>query len=353
MGYQISVLTSQLGNETERRIDGIEVFHYPAYHVAERVGLPVPIPKFNALDVYEKVIRESDLVHAHGHPYLSSYVACRMAKKWRKPFILTQHNTFIDFGSWLNFVEHVNDFTLGKKVLKASSKVIVVSKKTMEYVLRLGADKFKTLLLYNGVDTDRFHPMNKQESRGKLDLPKNGFLILTVRRLVYKNGLDTLIDAALPVIRDNPDILFVIVGKGPDANLIKKHTKRLGINNNVIFTGFVSDEKLPLYYSSADLFVLPSRSGEGFPLTVLESMASGLPVIATNTGGIPEAIRNTVNGILIPPKKPKALADAILKLFSSKETLRKMGSAARNTVKEIFTWEKSVHQLKDVYDEFL
>jgi len=195
--------------------------------------------------------------------------------------------------------------------------------------------------------------MNKQESRGKLDLPKNRFLILTVRRLVYKNGLDTLIDAASSVIRDNPDILFVIAGKGPDANLIKKHTKRLGIDNNVIFTGFVSDENLPLYYGSADLFVLPSRSGEGFPLTVLESMASGLPVIATNTGGIPEAIRNSVNGILIPPKKPDALADAILKLFSSKETLRKMGSAARKIAKEIFTWEKSVHQLKDVYDEFL
>ena len=353
MGYQMSVLTSQLGRETESKIDGIKVFYYPAYHIAERIGLPVPIPKFKALNIYERVIKESDLVHAHGHPYLSSYIACRLAMKWKKPFILTQHNTFIDFESWLNCLERVNDLILGRKVLKASNKVITVSKRTMEYVLKLGANKFETLLLYNVVDTDRFYPMNKQESRSRLDLPNNCFVVLTVRRLVYKNALDTLIDAASSIVPNNPDILFVIVGTGPDARFIKEYTKKLGIEANVIFTGGIPDEYLPHYYGSADVFVLPSRSGEGFPLTVLESMAAGLPVIATNTGGIPEVVQNTVNGFLVPPKRPNALADAISKLFSSRGKTRKMGSEARRIVKEKFTWKKTVQQLKGVYDEIL
>lgn len=353
MGYQMSVLTSQLGREIESKIDGIRVFYYPAYHFAEKIGLPVPIPKLNSLNIYERVIKESDLVHAHGHPYLSSYIACKLAMKWKKPFILTQHNTFIDFESWLNFLERANDLILGRKVLKASNKVITVSRRTMEYVLKLGANKFETLLLYNGVDTDRFYPMNKQESRGRLDLPNNCFVVLTVRRLVYKNALDTLIDAASSIVPNNPDILFVIVGTGPDAGFIKEYTKRLGIEANVIFTGGIPDEYLPHYYSSADVFVLPSRSGEGFPLTVLESMAAGLPVIATDTGGIPEVVRNTVNGFLIPPKRPNALADAILSLFSSRGKTRKMGNEARRIVKEKFTWKKTVQQLKGVYDEIL
>ena len=353
MGYEMTVLTSQLGKENENIIDGIKVLHYPAYHSVERLGVPVPIPKPSSLDVFRKVIEESDLVHAHGHPYISSHIACRLARKYGKPFILTQHNTFVDYESWLNLAEHVNDFVFCRRTLRASDRVIAVSQKTLEYVLRLGAIKFKTMILYNGVDLDRFHPINKGESRRKLNLPENKFLVLTVRRLVYKNSLDTLIDAASSIIHRNPNVLFVIVGRGPDAAFIKRSTKRLGIDKNVILRGSVSDEDLPLYYDSADLFVLSSRSGEGFPLTVLEAMASGLPVIATNTGGTAEAIRNEINGILVPPKKPSFLASAILELLASEEETRKMGRAARRMVEQEFTWEKNVYQLKKVYDEFI
>ncbi len=353
IGYEMTVLTSQLGKENEDMIDDIRVLHYPAYHSAERFGVPVPIPKPSSLEVFRRVIEESDLVHAHGHPYISSHVACRFARKRGKPFILTQHNTFVDYESWLNLAEHVNDRVLCRQTLRASDRIITVSQKTMEYVLRLGADRLKTMVLYNGVDLERFRPRNKRESRRKLNLPEDKFLVLTVRRLVYKNSLDTFIDAASFVVNRNPNVLFVIVGTGPDATFINRSAKRLGIDRNLILTGSVSDEELPFYYGSADLFVLSSRSGEGFPLTVLEAMASALPVIATNTGGTSEAVRNPINGVLVPPKKPSFLATAIMELLTSDEEMRRMGKAARSIAEKEFGWEKNVYQLKKVYDEFL
>ena len=353
MGYDMTVLTSYLGKENQSEIDGIKVLRYPAYHPAERFGLPLPIPKLSSIDVFRKAIEKSDLVHAHGHPYASSHIACRLAKKYGKPFILTQHNTFVNYESCLNLAEHVNDFVLCRQTLRNSDKVIAVSQKTLEYVSRLGASRFKTMILYNGVDVDRFRPMNRLESRRKLDLPRNKFLVLTVRRLVYKNSLDTLIDAASSIVPSNPDVLFVIVGRGPDADFIQKRIERLGIVNNVILKGGVSDEDLPHYYGSADLFVLSSRSGEGFPLTVLEAMASGLPVIATNTGGTSEAVRNGINGILIQPKRPGLLTSGILRLLSSQEEKQKMGMRARMMVEKEFTWEKSAKKLESIYEKII
>ena len=111
-----------------------------------------------------------------------------------------------------------------------------------------------------------------------------------MRRLVYKNGIDTLIETANIVVKKNPKIVFLVVGKGPDMESVKLQVAQLGIEANFKLAGFVSDEDLPSYYNAADLFVLPSKSGEGLPLVALEAMACGLPVIATDVGGIREIL---------------------------------------------------------------
>ncbi|MCW4002196.1 MAG: glycosyltransferase, partial [Candidatus Bathyarchaeota archaeon] len=289
----------------------------------------------------------------HGHGYMSSYIACKVAEKFEKPFILTQHNTFIDYRSWLNVVEHVNDWTVGRLVLRDSDRVIVVSRKTMDYVLRLGADASKTSVMYNGVDTNLFYPMNKEECRAKLGLPKNRILVLTVRRLVYKNGLDTLIESASLLTRGHPRLVFIVVGKGPNRNLIEKRVRELSLEENVKLAGFVPERLLPYYYNAADYFVVPSSSGEGLPLVLLEAMACGLPVIATIVGGIPEIIENMVNGVLVPPRNPEAMAKTISTLLSNKELGETIGNGARKIVEEKFTWEENLRRLQEVYDDFL
>jgi len=351
-GYQIDVLTSKFEGRNTNPIKGIKIYHYPSLNVAKRFGVPYPIISFKAYKTFTQLIKKCDLVHAHGHVYMSSYMAGMVAKKYKKPFIVTQHNTFIDYQSLLNIIEQLNDLIIGKSVLKHANKVITVSKETMKYVLKLGADKTKTSVIYNGVDIDYFRPVNKGESREKLGLPKNRKIILSVRRLVYKNGLDTLIESVPLLTRDHPDLLFLVAGKGPSRKLIEDRIKELGIDSNVKLTGFVPDRLLPVYYDAADYFILPSASGEGLPLVLLEAMACGLPVIATTVGGTPEIIKHMKNGVLVPPRNPEAMAEALSKLLS--EGLGPaLGEEARRIVENRLTWEENIRQLQEIYKKFI
>ena len=352
-GYEIDVLTSKIKGQNEHPAKGIRVFAYPSLKLAERFGVPYPILTVEAYKKFAKVIKKCDLVHAHGHVYMSSYLAGKIAKKYKKPFIVTQHNTFIDYKSWLNTLEHLNDLTIGKSILKHADRILTVSKETMKYVLRLGADKAKTSVMYNGVDTNCFHPVKKGESRKKLGLPKKRKIIFSVRRLVYKNGIDTLIESAHLVARDNPEVLFVVAGKGPSRKLIEDRIKELRIEDNIKLTGFVPDELLPVYYDAADYFVLPSASGEGLPLVLFEAMACGLPVIATTVGGTPEIINHMKNGVLVPPRNPEAIAEALSKLLAEEKLGQTIGEEAKKNVEDRFTWEENLRQLKEVYNEFV
>ena len=156
--------------------------------------------RFQQLPVFPtflKAVKSSKIVHAHGHPYLTSLTAAKLAKLYNKPFVLTQHNTFIDYNNIFDHVERLNDLTVGKQNLKAADKIIAISNATKDYVLRLGAKPSKVKVIYNGVDLARFRPIgwktrgNAKETRDSQD----AIVVLTVRRLVYKNGVDTLIEA--------------------------------------------------------------------------------------------------------------------------------------------------------------
>jgi len=176
-----------------------------------------------------------------------------------------------------------------------------------------------------------------------------------VRRLVYKNGLDTLIESASLLARDYPNLLFIVIGSGPDRQFIANRIRQLGINENVRLAGFVTEKLLPLYYNAADGFVIPSSSGEGLPMVLLEAMACGLPVIATTVGGTPEIIKDGVNGFLVPPRNPRALAETISRLFllSLKNESQALRIESRKTIEANFNWDKNLHQLIRIYEEFL
>ena len=254
---------------------------------------PTRFRQYPVFPLFLKAVKSSKIVHAHGHPYLTSLIAGKLAKLYDKPFVLTQHNTFIEYNNVFDHVERLNDLTVGKQNLNDADKIIAISNATKDYVLRLGAKPSKVKVIYNGVDLARFRPIagKREEMRKKLGISQNAIVVLTVRRLVYKNGIDTLIDCANIAVKKNPRIVFLVVGKGPDLESVKLQVAQLGIEANFKLAGFVSDEDLPSYYNVADLFVLPSKSGEGLPLVALEAMACGLPVIATDVGGIREILR--------------------------------------------------------------
>ncbi len=350
--YEPFVVTSWIQTPKNYFIGDIRVACYESLNIGFRLGIPYSIPTVPSFKTFLKAVKSSELVHAHGHPYPTSLIAGKLAKQHSKPFVLTQHNTFIQYDSTFDRVERLNDLTVGKETLKAADRIITVSNATRDYVLSLGAKPEKIKVLRNGVDLDHFRPLSgkREEMRRKLGISQNAIVVLTVRRLVYKNGIDTLVDAANIAVKKNPKVVFLVVGKGPDLDSVKVRVEELGIQNNFRLTGFVSDEDLPFYYNAADFFVLPSKSGEGLPLVALEAMACGLPVIATNVGGISEVLKGKY-GKLVPANQPELLAEAILDF--SRIDLYSYKLEVRAVMEDKFSWEKNVEALVKIYEELI
>ncbi len=352
-GFDVTVLTSRMRTPETYMIGGIKVQCYDSLNAAFGLGIPYPIPQVNSFKPFFKCVKQSDLVHVHGHPYLSSLYAAKLARFCKKPVVLTQHNTFIEYnGSVWDHIEWLNDATIGKQVLNNSDRIITVSNATKDYVLSLGADRTKMAVMHNGVDVNRFKPSSHMRTiiRKKFGIPKNAIVALTVRRLVYKNGIDTLIDSARIALEQNPRLIFLIVGTGPDRETIRARIQQFGISNRFLLAGFVSDSDLPAYYNAADLFVLPSKSGEGLPLVTLEAMSSGLPVIGTDVGGIKEVMVQDC-GTLISADEPEEMARAILGFSTTDFSTVK--ATIRSIAEYTFSWEENVKRLVAIYEELI
>jgi glycosyltransferase involved in cell wall biosynthesis len=350
--FEPMVITNHIGTPKHYVVDGVNVDCYESINTGFRLGIPYSIPTVPSFEMFLKAVKSSKIIHAHGHPYLTSLIAAKLAKHYNKPFVLTQHNTFIEYDNIFDKVERLNDLAVGTETLKEADKIITVSKATKDYVLSLGAKPEKIKVMHNGVDLQRFRPLpgKREEMRKKLGIPKNSIVAVTVRRLVYKNGIDTLIEGASIAVKKNPNITFLVVGKGPDQSSVQLRAKQLGIENNFKLTGFVEDADLPLYYNAADFFILPSKSGEGLPLVALEAMACGLPVIATNVGGISEILMDDW-GRLVPPNEPNLLAKSVLDFAETDFSSRK--KELRAMMEEKFSWDKNVERLVEIYEELI
>jgi glycosyltransferase involved in cell wall biosynthesis len=350
--FKPMVVTNRIGTPKTYTVDGVSVECYESLNTGFRLGIPYSIPTPTSLGTFLRNVNASDIVHAHGHPYLTSLIAAKLAKRYDKPFVLTQHNTFIQYDSMFDNVERLNDLSVGKETLKGADRIIAVSNATKEYVLSLGAKPEKIKVIHNGVDVNHFRilPGKREEMRAKFGIPKNAAVAITVRRLVYKNGIDTLIESANFAIKKNPNLFFLVVGKGPDQNGVQARIQELGIEENFRLAGFVSDQDLPYCYNAADFFVLPSKSGEGLPLVALEAMACGLPVVATDVGGIREILMEG-HGELVPANQPEPMARAILEYSYADLSVGIL--ELRAAVEEKFSWERNVEALVGIYEELI
>ena len=196
---------------------------------------------------------------------------------------------------------------LERAMAKLTDRFVAVSNRNLSYFVRRGiAPRGKFRLIYNGVDPGRFSGMDKLAAKEALGLPQ-GPVVGTVAALVPVKGLEYFLEAARSVSSEVPRTAFVIAGGGVLEETLRKMAKDLGLD--VRFLGPRKD--VPLVLSALDVFVLPSLS-EGMGLSIMEAMAAGLPVVATEVGGVPELVVDGRTGILVPPKDPDALAEAIL-----------------------------------------
>ena len=345
-GHKVTIISSNMnGDPAKEIVDGITIIRVKAINFLEKHGVPWPIFHLSAIKTLKQYIRSADIINVHGHPYISSLIAGLISKKQKKPLVLTQHNTYIDFKFPFNLIEKINDATLGLANLKLADKIITVSKETQKYVYRISNKK--SIVLYNGVDHEKFTPECKTKTRAKLNLPKNKFIVFCLRRLSFKNGIDLLLECA----KSQKEILFLIGGSGPDRKRAEKFIIKNNLRN-VILLGFVKDEEVHDYFRSADLFVLPSKTGEGFPMAILESFACGVPVVATRTGGQIEIVKDNITGLLSNPNS-KDLGKKIDQIFKNKSCLKKMSVNCRKIIDKDLNWENNVDKLIKIYEDCL
>ncbi len=241
------------------------------------------------------------------------------------------------------------------KCLSVCDKVTVLSEYSREQVLSLPYAPFPSdiVLIPGGVDTEKFQPFREQKDsiRVKLGLPHDGLLLLSIRRLVPRMGLENLIRAMQLVLKENPSIYLVIGGKGPLEGRLRAMIPSLGLDNKVILTGFIPEDLLPLYYQTADLFVLPTIALEGFGLPVIEAMACGLPVIATPIGAPMEILSRFDPSLVASGTSPEDLADSILNFVSHKAQDPCLALRCRAFVENDYSWENVVDDYEKLYSQ--
>jgi glycosyltransferase involved in cell wall biosynthesis len=204
----------------------------------------------------------------------------------------------------------------------------------------------KITAIPSGVDTIAFRPDNNgYDIRIKYSLPQDYSLF--VGRLEPRKGIDYLIRSM-----KGTDIKSVIVGEGPDRVRLEELAKRNNVSSNIIFTGSVPEEDLRHLYAGANFFVLPSIS-EGLPLTVLEAMSSGTPVVANNINGIPEVVQHGYNGLLVEPANINSFKYNMQTLVNEVRLCKIMGQRARTTVEKNYSWEAVAKRVAEVYKKLV
>jgi glycosyltransferase involved in cell wall biosynthesis len=230
----------------------------------------------------------------------------------------------------------------------ATDRVLVGSAQVWQDVRRYdGVPASRLTLMPYGIPLAEPAPsLTREAARERLEVPAEALVIGAVGRLEEQKGHAHLLAALPEVRREIPGLVVLLVGEGRRQEDLQRQVRNLGLESTVRFLGTRRD--LPEIFRALDLFVQPSL-WEGLPLALLKAMGAGLPVVATRVSGSREAIVDGVNGCLVPPGDPEALARAILKLHRQPEARRRLGDAARRTVAERYSLEAMLKRLEELY----
>jgi glycosyltransferase involved in cell wall biosynthesis len=285
-----------------------------------------------------------DVVHAHGWPGLL-FVALASMRSRGSRYVLSEHNVTNRrrHRSWLR--------PLDRWVYSRYDRVVAVSDRVADALVAwLPETAGKVRVVHNGVEPAALDPSPR--ARTALGIPLDVPLLLFVGGLHRRKGLDVLLDALAHLTPESwstkPALL--VCGEGPLQHTLRARAVDLGLSGRIHFLGYRQD--VPALMMAADLFVLPSR-WEGCPMVVLEAMASGLPIVATAVGGVPELIEDGVHGRLVTPADPAALAAAIHGALAHPDLTARMASEAQKRVIAEFAAEVAAGSLFAQYQEIL
>jgi teichuronic acid biosynthesis glycosyltransferase TuaC len=321
--------------------EGVEVYH-PRYPLPPKVGQNVApyLLAAGSLPTARRLIREGfdfDLIDAHFF-YPDGVAASLLARHLGKPFVCTARGSDINL-----YQQFSTPRRLIAKTLEQSAANIGVSADLVKQMVALGADSGKCHTIRNGVDLERFVPLDPAESRAALGLPARGLMLLMVGHLVELKGHHLVIE----MLKGLPDAHLVIVGAGERLAFLQSLALSLGVQTRVHFGGQQANDELKRYYSAADVLLLAS-SREGWPNVLLEAMACGTPVVATLVNGTPEIVSAPEAGRLAAERSPASLRAALDDLLARYPQRRLVRAFA-----ERFSWAETTQRQVDLFEAVL
>ncbi|MCS6860425.1 MAG: glycosyltransferase family 4 protein [Abditibacteriales bacterium] len=330
----------------EEWMGGMRVYH-PRFFLLPKVGkgLDGLLLFLSIYPAVKKLYRRFpfDLLDVH-FAYPDGYAGYLLARALKKPYTVTIRGSDVNL-----FPQYPVRRQLIRRALSNANRVIAVCQALKDAAVALDVPADHIVVVPNGVDLTRFFPVNKQEARRTVNLPPERRIILSVGHLCERKGFHLLIEAMPTLLQKvGHDLLLVIVGgnvfEGDFLTFLKNKVAELRLDDHVLLVGPKSPEELRFWYSAADLFCLAS-SREGWPNVCFESLACGVPVVATNIWGTPEVICSPDYGLLVDERTPKALAAGIERGLQTTWDARKMIDYARQ-----HTWANVARQVLSVFE---
>jgi teichuronic acid biosynthesis glycosyltransferase TuaC len=242
---------------------------------------------------------------------------------------------------------------LARDAMGQATLVTAVSRALMQQAKMLGPPGMSIDVVHNGVDDQLFFPVSDRRGlRRDLGVAQEGFYWVSVCRLVPEKGPAELLGAFARLAACSARARLILVGDGPEGAFLKRQVTEQKLEDRVVFAGRRSPEEVARWLQAADAFVLASH-GEGLPNVVLEAMASGLPVVATDVGGTGEVVLNDVSGLLVPPRDVTALAGAMIRISDDPDLAARFGVEGRRRVERHFGWNASARRWIEVYEKAL
>ena len=239
------------------------------------------------------------------------------------------------------------------KIYRGADAVVANAEFARESLLRIGVPESRIIKITPGVDLDRFSPRpTREELIDKWNL-RGKKVVLTVARLISRKGHDLVLRAIARLTRELPDVVYLIVGRGPEEQRLQKLAAELGITDSVRFAGHVPEELLPDCYNVCDVFAMLNREEangdlEGFGMVFLEASAMGKPVIGGRSGGTADAILEGKTGFRVDASQPDELTTSLGMLLKDTNLRHQLGNAGRDRVQREFQWRDRARKLHDV-----
>ncbi len=339
-GHQV-VIASDRG-QTEPVVRAIGAVHWPLpLHTSAELSPQV----FLGIRELTARLRQHPVDVIHAHTRVGQVVAEHVSRRLRIPYVTTWHGIYQP--------------RLGRRLWPCTGKLtIAISGLVRQHLIQdfhVPAQRIRCI--YNGIDTSHYaappDAVAVEAYRQHWQIPAHQPVIGAVGRLAAGRvkGFDTLLVAAYLLEETVPGLQVLIVGEGPRRPFLEDVAERLGVRARVHFVGEAEDIRPPL--ALMDCFVFSSRWPEAFGLTLIEAMAAGKPVVATQAGAVPEIIQHGVNGWLVPADDPVAMAEGIARLLSDPAAADRLGRQAQARVREAFSLDRMAAEVEAVYQEIL